>query len=108
MWKTSPAFSYPLRLLEYIDWDKYNRHRSLILKPVRGLFAFGPELSRAILLGYVAPMLSELSLEYVDHTRPVLMVVNAEDTSRFDGHHAHPELAPSHAIDLRAKINGSK
>jgi hypothetical protein len=36
------------------------------------------------------------------------MVVNPDDASGFDGQHAHPELAPSHAFDLGAKINRDK
>jgi hypothetical protein len=37
------------------------------------------------------------------------MVVNrAEDTSGFDGDHTHSKLAPSHALNLRTKVNRGK
>ncbi len=50
-------------------------------------------------------MISDRSLQDIDHARPVFMVVNrAEDASRFDGHHAHSKLAPCHALDFRAKV----
>jgi hypothetical protein len=37
------------------------------------------------------------------------MVVNRpEDAAGLDGHHTHSELAPGHALDLRAKVNRCK
>src|ERR1017187_5921050 len=91
---------YTLWLLEYINCDQPRRRRPLIFKPVGGLLVFRPEISRTNLSGYAASMLGSLTLEYVDRTGPVLVVVNPDDASGFDGQHAHPELAPSHAFDL--------
>ena len=51
-------------------------------------------------------MVSDCSLQYVDDTGSVFMVVKrAEDASRSKGHQAHSKLAPGQALDLRAKVN---
>src|SRR5271157_2060653 len=95
-----------LLLPEYIDRDLHRRRRSFVLKPVRGVLVLGPARSRPILLSHSISMVSDRSLQYVDHARPVFMVVNrAEDASRFEGHHTHSKLAPCHALDFRAKVN---
>src|SRR5512147_388094 len=94
-----------LLLPDDIDRDLYRRNRSSILKPVRGVLILGPAHSRPILLSHSISMVSDRSLQDVDHARPVFMVVNrAEDASRFEGHHTHAKLSPCHALDFRAKV----
>ncbi|CAK6693904.1 hypothetical protein ICNINCKA_01515 [Synechococcus sp. CBW1107] len=54
-------------------------------------------------------MISDRSLQNVDDSWPVFMVVHrAEDASRLNGDHPHSKLAPGHALDLRAKVNRCK
>jgi hypothetical protein len=54
-------------------------------------------------------MVSDRSLQYVNDTWSVFMVMNrAEDASRLDGHHTHSKLAPCHALDLKTKVNHCK
>ncbi len=54
-------------------------------------------------------MIGNGSLQYVDDTRPVLMVVNgAEHASWLYSDHSHAELAPGHTLNFRAKVDGSK
>ena len=54
-------------------------------------------------------MISDRSLQDVDHAWSVDMVMNrAEDGSRLEGEHPHSKLAPCHALDLRAKVNSRK
>jgi hypothetical protein len=54
-------------------------------------------------------MVGDRPLQYVDRAWSVFVVVHRpEDASRLDGHHTHAKLAPGHALDLRAKINGRK
>src|SRR5215469_9048846 len=90
---------------DYVDRDLHRRRRSSVLKPVCGVLILGPAHSRPILRGYSISMISDRSLQYVDHARPVLMVVNrAEDPFRFDRHHSHPKLPSCHALEFRAKV----
>src|SRR5512141_601351 len=98
-----------LLLPDYIDRDLHRRNRSSVLKPVCGVPILGPTHSRPIGRGYSISMVSDRSLQYVDGTRSLFMVVNrAEDATRLDGHHTHSKLAPCHALDLRAKVNRCK
>ena len=54
-------------------------------------------------------MVGNHSLQNIDRTRPVYMVVNrAKDASRLDGHPAHSKLASCHTLDFGAKVNGVK
>ena len=90
---------------DYIDRDLHRRRRSSILKPVCGVLILGPAHSRPVLLSHSISMVSDRSLQYIDHAWPVFVVMNrAEDASRFDGHHTHSKLAPCHALDFRAKV----
>jgi len=85
---------------DYVDRDLHRRRRSPVLKPVCGVRILGPAHSRPILRSHSISMVSDRPLQYVDHARPVHMVVNrAEDPSRFDRHHSHPKLPPCHTLD---------
>jgi hypothetical protein len=54
-------------------------------------------------------MVRDRSFQDVDDAGSAFMVVNrAEDASRLDGNHPHSQLAPCHALDLRAKVNRCK
>jgi hypothetical protein len=51
-------------------------------------------------------MIGDSSLENINNAWPVFVVVDrAKDASRLYGHHPHPQLAPRHALDLRAKVD---
>src|SRR5512140_2397597 len=90
---------------DYIDRDLHRRRRSSILKPVCGVPILGPAHSRPIVLSHSISMISDRSLQYIDHARPVFVVVNrAEDPSWFDGHDTHSKLAPRHTFDFKAKV----
>jgi hypothetical protein len=94
-----------LLLPDYIDRDLHRRNRSSVLKPVCGVPILGPAHSRPIVRSDSISMVSDRPLQYIDHARPVFMVVNrADDASRFDGEHTHSKLAPCHALDFRAKV----
>ena len=94
-----------LLLPDYIDGDFHRRNRSSVLKPVCGVPILRPAYSRPIVRRDSISMVGDGSLEYVNHARPVFMVVDwAEDGSRIEGEHTHSELAPCHALDLRAKV----
>src|SRR4249920_1492505 len=98
-----------LLLLDYVDRDLHRRNRSSVLKPVCGVPILGPAHSRPIVRSGSIPMVSDRSLQYVDHAWSVLMVVDrAEDASRLDGHHTHSKSAPCHALDLRAEVDRCK
>ena len=72
-----------LLLPHYIDRDLHRRNRSSVLKPVRGVPVLGPAHSRPIVRSDPISMVSDRSLQDVDGTRSVFMVVNrAEDASR--------------------------
>src|SRR5690349_11151314 len=71
---------------DYIDRYLHRNRRPSVLKPVSGVLILRPAESRSIFRGHAIPMVSNRALEYVDHARPVFMVVNrAEDASRLDG-----------------------
>jgi hypothetical protein len=90
---------------DYVDRDLHGRRRSSVLKPVCSVLILGPAHSRPILSNHPISMISDRSLKYVDHARPVFVIVNrAEDPSRLDRHHSHPKLPPCHALDFRAKV----
>src|SRR5512141_3011947 len=94
-----------LLLPDDIDRDLHCRNRTFVLKPVCGIPILGPAHSWPIVRSDSISMVSDRSLQYVDHARPVFMVVDrAEDPSRFDSHHSHSKLAPCHALDFRAKV----
>ena len=96
-------------LPDYVDRDLHGRNRSSVLKPVGGVPILGPAHSRSIVRGDAIAMVGDRSLQYVDGAWSAFMVVNrAEDAARLDGHHTHSQLAPCHALDLRAQVNRCK
>src|SRR5512147_644947 len=92
---------------DYVDRDLHCRNRSSVLKPVCGVPVLRPTYSRPIVGSDSISMVGDRSLQYVDGARSVYVVVNrAEHAARLDGHHAHAKLAPGHALDLRAEVDG--
>jgi predicted nuclease of predicted toxin-antitoxin system len=106
---TTPSAALSLLLPDNIDRNLHCRNRSPILKPVCSVPIFGPTYSRPIVRSDSISMVGDRSLQYVDDSWSVFMVVDrAEDASRLDGHHTHSKLAPCHALDLKAKVNRCK
>src|SRR5579862_525646 len=98
-----------LLLPDYVDRDLYRRDRSSVFKPVCGVPILGPAHSRPVVRCDSISMVGDRSLQDVDDAWSAFMVVNrAEDSSRLDRHHSHSKLAPCHALELRAKVNGCK
>jgi hypothetical protein len=89
-----------------VDRDLNRRNRSPVLKPVCGVPILGPAHSWSIVRRDSVAMVRDRPFQYVDDAGSVFVVVNrAEDAPWFDGHHAHSQLAPCHALDFRAKVN---
>jgi hypothetical protein len=52
-------------------------------------------------------MVGDRPLQHINHAWPVDVIVDrTEHAAGCDGDHAHPKLAPRHAVDLGTKIHG--
>ena len=92
-----------------IDRDLHGGNRSSVLEPVCGVPVLGPAHSRPIVCRHAVAVVGDRPLENEHGARSVHMAVNrTEDASRLDGHPAHPQLAPRHALDLGAKVKRRK
>lgn len=70
-----------------------------------GVSVLGPAHTRSVVRGDSIAMISDCSLQYVNHARPIFMVMNrAEDATGFDSNHPHAQLASGHTLDFEAKV----
>ena len=91
----------------YGDLD--GRNGSSVLKPVFGRSVLRPANSRPIFRSHPVSMVGDRALKDIDRSRSIDMIVKrAEDTARFNGDQAHPQLAALHPLDFGPQVNRSK